>query len=218
MVGNILAVGLMSLGMGIQGVKDEPQMYIQDEATYTITYENTEDLTSRLQAIADKIYEEGYSSNTNKLQVTGTIKSKNNSNVETTVNLYNVYAVEISDHKTLTLDMETYGSGMNINTDGKFYYQGSARTITEMTVTSQTYYEAVAEVPVMGEQIIPAIASGLGLIGALATEFLSGFVALFYVQGALTPFAIFSLVMLGVAVSFAVVKLVLSLIKSNTGA
>ena len=75
----------------------------------------------------------------------------------------------------------------------------------------------------MGEAIINAIKSGLGLIGDLASEFLTGFTTLFWDPtangnaGGLTAFGLFSLVMLGVAVSFAVVKLVLNLIRSNTG-
>ena len=76
----------------------------------------------------------------------------------------------------------------------------------------------------MGQAIIQAITSGLGLISELASEFLSGFSALFWDStantgaGALTTFGLFALVMLGVAVSFAIVKLVLNLIRSNTGA
>ena len=70
----------------------------------------------------------------------------------------------------------------------------------------------------MGDNIIEAIASGLGIIGSLATTFLGGFSTLFWNNGALTTFGIFALVMLGVAISFAVVKLVLNLIRSNTGA
>lgn len=69
----------------------------------------------------------------------------------------------------------------------------------------------------MGASIIEAIASGLGLISNLASEFLSGFTTLFWSNNALTVFGTFALVMLGVAVSFAVVKLVLNLIRSNTG-
>lgn len=77
----------------------------------------------------------------------------------------------------------------------------------------------------MGEAIINAIKSGLGLIGDLANEFLTGFSTLFWVEpgtgetvGHLTSFGTFALVMLGVAVSFAVVKLVLNIVRGNTGA
>ena len=75
----------------------------------------------------------------------------------------------------------------------------------------------------MGSAIIEAITSGLGLISELANEFMTGFKALFWVEptgggaGSLTTFGTFALIMLGVSVSFAVVKLVLNLIKSNTG-
>lgn len=76
----------------------------------------------------------------------------------------------------------------------------------------------------MGAAIIDAIKSGLGLIGDLAKEFLDGFSTLFWDAtansgaGALTDFGTFALVMLGVAVSFAVVRLVLNIIRGNTGA
>lgn len=76
----------------------------------------------------------------------------------------------------------------------------------------------------MGAAIIAAIESGLGLIEALAQEFLKGFSALFWDStantgtGGLTTFGNFALIMLGVAVSFAVIKLVLNIVRSNTGA
>lgn len=75
----------------------------------------------------------------------------------------------------------------------------------------------------MGEAIIQAIKSGLGLIGDLATEFLDGFTTLVWTPatsgtgGSLTPVAIFAFVMLGVSVSFAVVNKVLGLLRQNTG-
>ena len=75
----------------------------------------------------------------------------------------------------------------------------------------------------MGSAIINAIKSGLGLIADIAGEFLNGFSTLFWDPtlntgaGGLTDFATYALVMLGVAVSFSVVKLVLNLIRANTG-
>lgn len=75
----------------------------------------------------------------------------------------------------------------------------------------------------MGAQIIDAIKSGLGLIGDLASEFLTGFSTLFWDAtansgaGALTVFGTWALVMLGVAVTFAVISLVVNLVRSNTG-
>lgn len=76
----------------------------------------------------------------------------------------------------------------------------------------------------MGEAIINAIKSGLGLIGDLASEFMTGFSTLFWDAtanqgaGALTSFGLFCLVMLGVSITFAVIKLVLNIIRGNTGA
>lgn len=76
----------------------------------------------------------------------------------------------------------------------------------------------------MGTAIINAIKSGLGLIGDLATEFLNGFSTLFWDAtanngaGELSTFGTFALVMLGIAVSFAIVKLVLNIVRGSTGA
>jgi len=80
----------------------------------------------------------------------------------------------------------------------------------------------------MGAEIINAIKSGLGLIKDLASEFLDGFETLVWVPatevggttvaGHLTSVGIFMFVMLGVSVSFAVVKLILNILRGNTGA
>lgn len=76
----------------------------------------------------------------------------------------------------------------------------------------------------MGQQIIDAIKSGLGLIADLASEFLNGFSTLFWDatansgSGALTTFGMFALVMLGIGITFSVIKLVLNILRSNTGA
>ncbi|MFA5453439.1 MAG: hypothetical protein WC248_07690 [Candidatus Methanomethylophilaceae archaeon] len=68
-----------------------------------------------------------------------------------------------------------------------------------------------------GGQIISSIGSGLGLIGHLTNEFLTGFTNLFWQNETLTSFGGFALVMLGVSVSFAVVKLVLFIIRNKSG-
>lgn len=76
----------------------------------------------------------------------------------------------------------------------------------------------------MGAAIIDAIKSGLGLIGDLASEFLNGFTTLFWDAtansgaGALTTFGTYALVMLGIAVTFAVISLVLNIFRGSTGA
>lgn len=71
----------------------------------------------------------------------------------------------------------------------------------------------------MAQAIINAIKSGLGLIGDLATEFGSGFTALLWnaETSSLTNFGIFAFVMLGISVTFAVIRLCLNLLRSNTG-
>lgn len=65
--------------------------------------------------------------------------------------------------------------------------------------------------------IIASITSGLGMIGILAGEFLTGFSTLFWTGSELTPFALFSLVFLGISITFAVISLVLNVLRSNTG-
>lgn len=79
----------------------------------------------------------------------------------------------------------------------------------------------------MGQIILDAIKSGLGIIGDIASEFLNGFETLVWVPGTtvegvqvaghLTSVGTFAFVMLGVSVSFAVIKLVLNLLRGNTG-
>lgn len=71
----------------------------------------------------------------------------------------------------------------------------------------------------MGAAIIDAIESGLGLISTLASEFLAGFTALFWdsTNNALTVFGTYSLVFLGIAITMAVIKLCLNILRSNTG-
>lgn len=75
----------------------------------------------------------------------------------------------------------------------------------------------------MGAAIIEAIQSGLGLMGDIAKELLTGFSTLFWDAtanenaGGLTTLGMFALVFLGVAITFAVVKLALNLIRGNTG-
>lgn len=68
-----------------------------------------------------------------------------------------------------------------------------------------------------GGTIITSIGSGLGLIGHLTNEFLTGFTNLFWQNETLTSFGGFALVMLGVSVSFGVIKLVLFIIRNKSG-
>lgn len=75
----------------------------------------------------------------------------------------------------------------------------------------------------MGSAIIEAIKSGLGLMQDLAEEFLDGFSTLFWDAtansgaGALTTFGTYSLIMLGIAITFSVIALVFNVLRSNTG-
>lgn len=76
----------------------------------------------------------------------------------------------------------------------------------------------------MGAAIIEAIESGLGLISELASQFLSGFTALFWDAtanqgaGGLTTFGNFSLVLVGISITMGCISLCLNMITRNTGA
>ena len=73
----------------------------------------------------------------------------------------------------------------------------------------------------MGDAIITAIKSGLGLMTEICNQLLTGFTTLFWNAsesgGSLTTLGMFSLVFLGISITFAVVKLALNLIRNNTG-
>lgn len=72
----------------------------------------------------------------------------------------------------------------------------------------------------MGDAIIEAIGSGLGLMSDLTGEFLNGFTTLFWNADTqtLSTFGTFALIFLGISITFAVVKLCLNILRSNTGA
>ena len=71
-----------------------------------------------------------------------------------------------------------------------------------------------------GSSVINSITSGLGLMGDITTNFSNGFSSLIWnsEQNTLTTFGNFSLIFLGVSITFAIVKLCLNLIRSKTGA
>lgn len=75
----------------------------------------------------------------------------------------------------------------------------------------------------MASAMIEAIESGFSLLGSLAQNFLTAFTTLFWDAtansgaGALTTFANWSLIMLSVAIVFAVLMLAFGIIRSNTG-
>lgn len=75
----------------------------------------------------------------------------------------------------------------------------------------------------MGTQIIDALKSGFTLVEDLAENFLNAFTTLFWDAtansgaGALTTFGNWSLIMLSIAIVFAVLTLALNLLRSNTG-
>lgn len=100
-----------------------------------------------------------------------------------------------SDIKQFTYDNEYE---INLGTYNLFDYL----TITDIT---------------QGGQIITSIASGLGLIGNLVNEFSNGFKAIFWTGTEITSFGTFALIMLGVSISFAVIKLILYIIRNKSG-
>lgn len=149
-----------------------------------------------------------------------------NSNNET----YQSDKVENGDENTITYFEDTEQEGFSISCinevwSGTYTTENNVTVNEEGTLTALYQYIYNEENPQptsgqVGSSIINAIKSGLGLIGDLASQFLIGFSTLFWnaTAQALTPFGMFSLVMLGVAITFAVIKLVLNILRSNTGA
>ena len=80
--------------------------------------------------------------------------------------------------------------------------------------------QANSQSDLQGENIVEAITDGLGLIPDLANEFLKGFSALFWdsTNSKLTTFSTFALVFLGIAITMAVIKLCLNILRGSTGA
>lgn len=70
-----------------------------------------------------------------------------------------------------------------------------------------------------GDSVIGSITSGLGLMDDITKQFGSGFGALIWdsTKNQLTIFGNFALIFLGVSITFSIVKLCLSLIRSKTG-
>lgn len=70
-----------------------------------------------------------------------------------------------------------------------------------------------------GDSITGSISSGLGLMEEITKQFGSGFGTLIWdsSKNSLTTFGNFSLIFLGVSITFAIVKLCMSLIRSKTG-
>lgn len=75
----------------------------------------------------------------------------------------------------------------------------------------------------MGTAIINALKSGFSLIQDLAQAFLNGFTTLFWDAtansgaGALTVFGEYALIMLSIAIVFAVISLCFNVLRSNAG-
>ena len=70
----------------------------------------------------------------------------------------------------------------------------------------------------LGTSILDSIKSGLNLMEDIASEFLTGFTNLFWKENDLTIFGQFSLIFLGISITFSIIKLCLNLIRGKTGA
>lgn len=223
MLANILAVGLMSMGMGLSGIKDEPKMA---QNNWQIVINNNTTNEERKNFIVASYNVSQSQSNPNIYQSILLWDRDNDHEYN-----YTTYTID----ELNTDDVDIYVPN-DVTNDYDILIAENSVTITnnqpatpepvysyEITFTSRAVYQEMQNMIATnpeeaGADIIGSIASGLGIIASIASEFLVGFTNLFYTAGNLTPFAIFSLVFLGIAVSFAVVKLVLSLIRSNTGA
>ena len=223
--------GLMAVGLMASVMSYTPKMYI-DNANDTITITAWELNNNSYDVLKDNIqnpteYENFYE----YLPDTG-IKYKNtyyrNASIEENdsdeENPYNylIYFNVNDNYKIITF---------NADNEGKWKY-----TVTNPS--PETDYPFTEDIEIgdpdwfyrdlmfkkastdgIAEEITTDIKSGLTLIRNLATAFLAGFTGIFWntTTSSLTVFGSFALIMLSVAIVFAIIKLVLNIARSNTG-
>lgn len=89
-----------------------------------------------------------------------------------------------------------------------------------ITINNAEWFIENLQAPTDTSDIIPTITTGLGLIEDLARQFLAGFTGIFWEETneRLSNVGIFSMVMLGIGITFSVISLCLWTIRNNTGA
>lgn len=198
-----------------------------DESNFSITiYNNDNEFNDFNNQLMQYLFDNNHKSQSARLIVEGTLyysyQSVNGGDVNSASGiLKGVYSDTFGEKLGFF-----YGDGYSkaFPTPTWSYTDGTniINTLTGYTIISEELYNLFApqESATMGDTIIGSIASGLGLIPNIANEFLVGFSTIFYNSETqqLTTFAIFTLILLGISISFAVIKLVLNIVRSNTGA
>lgn len=222
MIGNLLAISLMSIGMGYSLTNQPKERQNTNWEVNTIELQlgnvdnNAKNVKKALIDYHNKL-------NTNTLQIKSKITLDDILTEE-----YDYLELEIIDTYlainipnlqnfkwTITIAENNYI--YSINNTGE-YDDNSGNLLLKNAELYKIYSQYQTSEGNLGQNIVNNVKGGLGLIGNIATEFLAGFTALVWNNGQLTIFALFSLILLGVSVSFAIVKLVLNIVRSNTGA
>lgn len=229
MIKELVLASMMSFGVGIGTMQHEPMQKVEP---YTIIADN-ETLISYFEKLTYTDYDGENSWVSNKEFKISVIFYDTSIWVQTNILSDEYHPLQITyDDETnsyfIPYEDDAPNDWLYYNADqGEAYLWQNGVGQTEVIKTkiqNKDFYNFVvsqqmAQEGTMGEQIIANIKSGLGMIGDLASEFLVGFTALFWntTLNELTVFGIFSLVMLGIAITMAVVKLCMNLIRSNTG-
>lgn len=218
MVGNIifsiLTITTMSFGM----VNNAPTQELYNKANNPSIIVNLDDLKTNhtyeveITTNATKLLElDSIISNVNYNLAIAIKKNENEKYIGFTGDAENNYT-DLLYTAQYKIDLKEIG---NLHTKIKqFTYDN------EYEINIDTYnifdYLTITDIT-QGGQIIGSIASGLGLIGNLVNEFSNGFKAMFWTGSKITSFGTFALIMLGVSISFAVIKLILYIIRNKSG-
>ena len=99
------------------------------------------------------------------------------------------------------------------------FVEGVHASTTYPYTINQVYYARPNGGGISGSAITDGITGGLGLMEDITKQFGSGFATLIWdsSKNSLTTFGNFALIFLGVSITFSIVKLCLSLIRSKTG-
>ena len=228
MFGNILIATALSFAVGIGVVNtpetnynnDIPNNVVYDDENYSITL-SVDELNNYTWENLSNLYNNDDHTYITYVVYNNSTKS-NTSQADGIVNFSGIRFYYDSTELEDTNWVNKFSNGVE-GSNGIFEYnlELSINTSYYNTVKQAIELDIQENAPAqssMGNTIIDAIKSGLGLIGELASQFLLGFSTLFWANNALTPFATFALIMLGIAITMAVVSLVLRIIRGNTGA
>lgn len=209
MIQNLIATILLAAAVGTNNVNRANKVTIDETAT-TITFTADELTNNTYTEMANEInsYYQEYS------ETTLTYNNNEYTLEEPTEITWNL---SDSNFIMFILDQgdENYGKWQLYNNDTLTTFESNLTLNNAPTALLELFEETT-----IGESVLTSITSGLGLITALATAFLTGFNNLIWdsTAGALTNAGVFAFVLLGVSVSFAVVKLILRILRNNTGA